>query len=142
VKALRHSGAMRARWSSARGLEGYYVRAFARDLGERLGIPAHLSGCGALAVVPEPTGSFAWPLSEPVPARSRRSSTPLPAFELTAEGERRARLGATLDAATSRCCPPRPPAQLRGSVRRRLVALGRLGPGSTGCAQLRAVSAP
>jgi tRNA pseudouridine55 synthase len=79
--------------------KGYYVRSLARDLGERLGVPAHLS-----ALRRTRSGDFSladaepWPLSEspklvPVADVARRS---LPSASLTAEGAQRARLGQPL----------------------------------------------
>jgi tRNA pseudouridine55 synthase len=81
---------------------GYYVRALARDLGARLGVPAHLSALRRLA-----SGSFDlseaidWPPPEPPPplplaAAARRV---LPCAELTAAGVRAARHGQRLAAA-------------------------------------------
>jgi len=79
--------------------KGYYVRALARDLGERLGLPACLSalrrtesgGFTLDEAWPWPLGPDATPLS--LVAVARRC---LPAVELTADGARRARLGQTL----------------------------------------------
>jgi tRNA pseudouridine55 synthase len=46
--------------------KGYYVRSLARDLGERLGFPAHLSALRRLASGPfRIEQSAAWPASEP-----------------------------------------------------------------------------
>lgn len=81
--------------------KGYYVRSFARDLGRALGLPACLTELRRLA-----SGSFAleeavaWPPNAPpqvlsLAAAARRV---LPAIELTANGERRARLGQRLAA--------------------------------------------
>lgn len=76
--------------------KGYYVRALARDLGERLGLPACL---GALRRTESGGFSLAeahpWPLAEgAVPlsltAAARRC---LPSAELTPEGARKAKLG-------------------------------------------------
>jgi tRNA pseudouridine55 synthase len=79
--------------------KGYYVRALARDLGERLGLPACLS-----ALRRTESGGFkleeAWPW--PLPADAVPLSLTaaalrcLPSVELTAEGARKARLGHAL----------------------------------------------
>lgn len=79
--------------------KGYYVRALARDLGERLGVPAHLAELRRLA-----SGSFTldeavrWPLEQPaalldIASAARRA---LPHAVLSAIGERRARQGRAL----------------------------------------------
>jgi tRNA pseudouridine55 synthase len=80
--------------------KGYYVRSLARDLGERLGLPAHLS-----ALRRTQSGDFSldeahpWPLPPGdltllgVADAARRC---LPIAELTAAGVARARLGQTL----------------------------------------------
>jgi tRNA pseudouridine55 synthase len=81
--------------------KGYYVRAFARDLGASLGLPAHLSALRRLA-----SGSFElsdacpWPPAGaegliPTPEAARRT---LPGARLGESGVRRARLGQTLEA--------------------------------------------
>ncbi|HEU5073033.1 MAG TPA: tRNA pseudouridine(55) synthase TruB, partial [Polyangiaceae bacterium] len=84
--------------------KGYYVRAFARDLGERLGVPAHLSGLrrtrsGAWTLA----NAIAWPptwekTSEPAPliATADAASACLPSVSLTPEGVLRARQGKVL----------------------------------------------
>jgi tRNA pseudouridine55 synthase len=79
--------------------KGYYVRALARDLGERLGVPAHLgtlrrtrSGAFDIAEalsLPLPPGATPLPLVEV----ARRC---LPVRELTEVGSRRATLGQAL----------------------------------------------
>jgi tRNA pseudouridine55 synthase len=80
--------------------KGYYVRSLARDLGERLGVPAHLS-----ALRRTQSGDFSlgeahpWPLPPGeltllgVADAARRC---LPTAELSAAGAARARLGQTL----------------------------------------------
>jgi len=81
---------------TVRASKGYYVRALARDLGERLGLPACLSALRRLE-----SGAFLleealpWPLPEgsrplPLVAVVERC---LPRATLTAEGARKARLG-------------------------------------------------
>lgn len=80
--------------------KGYYVRAFARDLGRSLGVPAHLSALRRVA-----SGGFtledalAWPPREEAVrllslAEAARKS--LPVTELSAEGTQRARKGQRL----------------------------------------------
>jgi len=82
-----------------RASKGYYVRALARDLGERLGLPAHLSALRRTA-----SGSFAlsdavpWP---PTPQAALMSLSTvvrrcLPVATLTDEGRDRARTGKRL----------------------------------------------
>jgi tRNA pseudouridine55 synthase len=79
--------------------KGYYVRALARDLGEALGVPTHLSALRRLA-----SGAFtlddatAWPPAElpallPLEVAAGRALT---LIRLTSAGERRARLGQAL----------------------------------------------
>jgi tRNA pseudouridine55 synthase len=79
--------------------KGYYVRAFARDVGEGLGVPAHLAELRRTA-----SGSFSlaeavpWPAAEPPPliGLSEAARRVLPITRLTAEGTRKARLGQRL----------------------------------------------
>jgi tRNA pseudouridine55 synthase len=79
--------------------KGYYVRAFARDLAARLGVPAHLSALRRLS-----SGAFRvdeavrWPLEAPAPLLDLSSAArrALPSAELTPEGEARARVGKRL----------------------------------------------
>lgn len=82
--------------------KGYYVRSFARDLGERLAVPAHVAALRRIR-----SGAFtlaeavAWPLPDalqlvPVAEAARRC---LPCAVLTADGEKRARLGQPVTAA-------------------------------------------
>jgi tRNA pseudouridine55 synthase len=79
--------------------KGYYVRAFARDLGRRLGVPAHLAALRRTA-----SGPFAieeairWPpaadvVPMPLGAAARRA---LAVVTLTTDGELRARQGKPL----------------------------------------------
>lgn len=80
--------------------KGYYVRSLARDLGERLGVPAHLSALRRLA-----SGPFL--LAEAVPWPPPSPALPIPLAEaaarclrsarLTPAGEHKARLGQRLD---------------------------------------------
>jgi tRNA pseudouridine55 synthase len=81
---------------TVRASKGYYVRALARDLGERLGVPACLSALRRLQ-----SGAFL--LEEALPWPLPEGSTPLPivtvvkrclpGVTLTQEGARKARLG-------------------------------------------------
>lgn len=79
--------------------KGYYVRAFARDLGSTLGVPAHLSALRRLA-----SGGFdlaraiAWPPSAPPPLMNvaEAATLALPVTRLSVEGARRALSGQRL----------------------------------------------
>jgi len=79
--------------------KGYYVRALARDLGEALGLPAHLDQLRRLE-----SGSFtlaeacSWPPASVPELLSLRAALPrlLPTLRLNGEGVRRARLGQAL----------------------------------------------
>jgi len=79
--------------------KGYYVRALARDLGEALGVPTHLSSLRRLAsgafTLDDATG---WPPAErpaliPLEVAAARA---LPVIQVNATGERRARFGQAL----------------------------------------------
>jgi tRNA pseudouridine55 synthase len=89
--------------------KGYYVRALARDLGERLGVPACLS-----ALRRTQSGGFTleeawpWPLPEhavplSLPVATRRC---MPTLDLVPDGARRARLGQALSRADFTGEPP------------------------------------
>jgi tRNA pseudouridine55 synthase len=81
--------------------KGYYVRAFARDLGETLGMPAHLSSLRRIksghfhvaeaCVWPPPAPPTIIPLHEALPRL-------VPTWRLTPVGVERARTGKTLSA--------------------------------------------
>jgi tRNA pseudouridine55 synthase len=79
--------------------KGYYVRSLARDLGETLGAPTHLTSLTRLqSGVFSSEEAVAWPPAELPPLVSvvevaRRA---LPSAELTAPGAARARLGQRL----------------------------------------------
>lgn len=81
--------------------KGYYVRALARDLGARLGVPAHLSALRRLSSGPfRIEEAVPWPPPGPVTPitvadAARRA---LPAAQLTGRGAQRARLGQKLEA--------------------------------------------
>jgi tRNA pseudouridine55 synthase len=88
--------------------KGYYVRALARDLGARLGVPAHMRELRRLA-----SGGFTlreavpWPPPAPVELMplAQAAARALPCAQLTSEGERRARLGQRLAADDFRQAP-------------------------------------
>jgi tRNA pseudouridine55 synthase len=79
--------------------KGYYVRALARDLGETLGLPSHLSSLRRLA-----SGAFGlsdavvWPPAEAAPLipLEHAAARALPMVGLSPSGERRARFGQAL----------------------------------------------
>jgi tRNA pseudouridine55 synthase len=115
-----------------RATKGYYVRALARDLGDRLGLPACLSalrrtesGAFTLAeALPWPVPAGSEPLS--VSAAARRC---LPAAGLHPEGAERARVGKALSSEHFLVAPPGegPHAWLDGEE---LVAVGSLRDGA------------
>ena len=79
--------------------KGYYVRAFARDLGERLGYPAHLAALTRLS-----SGAFTLAEAEPWPPAGRprplgvedAAARCLPLLRLGPDGAARARAGRAL----------------------------------------------
>jgi tRNA pseudouridine55 synthase len=80
--------------------KGYYVRALARDLGASLGLPAHLSALRRLASGRfELSDASPWPLNPTVPllATAEAARRALPSAILNELGERRARLGQTVE---------------------------------------------
>lgn len=81
--------------------KGYYVRSLARDLGENLGLPAHLSALRRLASGPfRIDQARPWPLSAPPPLLSLAEvvQSVLPVCRLGAEAVARARQGKPLGA--------------------------------------------
>jgi tRNA pseudouridine55 synthase len=81
--------------------KGYYVRSLARDLGERLGAPAHLSGLRRLASGPFTLEqAAAWPALTPPPllGLAEAAASVLPACRLKEEAVLRARQGKLLSA--------------------------------------------
>lgn len=79
--------------------KGYYVRSLARDLGERLGAPAHLAGLRRLASGPFGLShASAWPTAAPPPllSVSQAASSVLPVCRLAADAVPRARQGKPL----------------------------------------------
>ena len=80
--------------------KGYYVRALARDLGASLGLPAHLSALRRLASGRFELGDAApWPVDPALPllATAEAARRTLPSGILNETGERRARLGQTVE---------------------------------------------
>jgi tRNA pseudouridine55 synthase len=79
--------------------KGYYVRSLARDVGQRLGLPAHIEELRRTA-----SGAFrldeavAWPPQAPSPLLpvGTAAARSLPVLELTEEGAERARQGKEL----------------------------------------------
>lgn len=79
--------------------KGYYVRSLARDLGERLGIPAHLSGLRRLASGPFTLAEATpWPALTPPPllGLAQAALSVMPACRLKEEAVLRARQGKLL----------------------------------------------
>lgn len=113
--------------------KGYYVRAFARDLGEHLGVPAHLSALrrtrsGAWSLVE----AAPWPLTAPVAliptADAARAC--LPSCRLTADGALRSRQGKPLGETEFMELPPEACVGAWFDPELRLIALGqRVEPG-------------
>jgi tRNA pseudouridine55 synthase len=92
--------------------KGYYVRSLARDLGERLGVPAHLSalrrtasGCFGIArAIALDAGAEA--LRAALVPMARAAAEALPVGRLTAEGTVRARQGKRLSEQDFTVLPP------------------------------------
>lgn len=81
--------------------KGYYVRSFARDLGVRLGVPAHLAALERLRSGPYRIDeAHPWPPAEPPPLVPLPDAARhvLPPALLTPEGVERARCGKRLGA--------------------------------------------
>ena len=127
--------------------KGYYVRSLARDLGVRLGVPAHLA-----ALRRTESGAFTLEHAAPLDAGGaalRESLAPvadavlraLPAARLTEEGTRRARQGKrlTADDFHDGAAPPAAGAAAWLSASGRLVAIGEAAAGG-GFAVLRGFS--
>jgi len=119
---------------SLRVSKGYYVRAFARDVGSDLGLPAHLSELVRVA-----SGSFrieqavVWPPAEvpklmPVADAARLV---LPEAVLTPVGAQRATAGQTLSLDHFSIAPPDPAISAWFDAAGRLIAVGRPGPEGT-----------
>ena len=116
--------------------KGYYVRAFARDLGERLGVPAHLSGLrrtrsGAWSLAE----AAPWPLADPRTLISTADAARacLSTCRLTTDGVVRSRQGKPLGESEFMELPPDAAVGAWFDPDQRLVALGqRVEPGATG----------
>jgi tRNA pseudouridine55 synthase len=116
------------------GSKGYYVRAFARDLGVGLGVPAHLSGLVRLGSGPFRISAAAtWPPDPrpelmPLAAAARLC---LPAATLTPSGAQRAGLGQRLAPEDFAAEPPSPGTTAWFAADGSLVALGDRHPDGT-----------
>ncbi|HEY6724050.1 MAG TPA: tRNA pseudouridine(55) synthase TruB [Polyangiaceae bacterium] len=111
--------------------KGYYVRAFARDLGESMGVPAHLSSLRR-------TRSGAWTLNDavvwpphgeadsaaPLIATADAAAACLPSASLTPGGALRAQQGKQLHESDFTELPLGASVSVWFDVERRLVALG------------------
>jgi tRNA pseudouridine55 synthase len=107
--------------------KGYYVRALARDLGEQLGVPAHLTELRRLASGPFGIDrAVAWPPSHlpSLMGLSEAASASLPVARLSAEAVARARQGKKLEATELTELPPRPGPAAWLSPEGELVAIG------------------
>jgi len=107
--------------------KGYYVRSLARDLGERLGVPAHLSGLRRLASGPFTIEQATeWPAQEPPPllGLADAAASVLPACRLREEAVLRARQGKPLRAEDFSELPQRAELGAWLSPRGELVAIG------------------
>lgn len=114
--------------------KGYFVRSFAQDLGQRLGVPAHVRALRRLASGPFTLEeAVAWPPAKPVTPLSigdvvRRT---LPTATLTAVGETLARQGRRLGREHFASQPPAEPLGASSPVvawlgqAEELIALGR-----------------
>lgn len=107
--------------------KGFYVRSLARDLGERLGVPAHLSALRRTA-----SGPFTLAAARPLDDTLKGGLVPLddaaraalPAGDLTAEGALRARRGQRLSSTDFVNLPPPQESAAWFDERGRLVAVG------------------
>lgn len=108
--------------------KGYYVRSFGRDVGQALGVPAHLIALRRLR-----SGAFdvaeASPLHAPGPLLSMEAAAEraLRRLDLTASGVRRARFGQALTAEDF-AVPPPDEGVAAWFHEGRLVAIGEHGP--------------
>jgi len=79
--------------------KGYYVRSLAKDLGDSLGVPAHLSRLRRVASGPfQIDGALPWPVAKEAPLLSLRDATrsALPSLQVTANGAERLAQGKRL----------------------------------------------
>jgi tRNA pseudouridine55 synthase len=107
--------------------KGYYVRAFARDLGERLGVPSHLAALERLRSGPYRLDeAVQWPpeRSPAIVPLSEAARRVLPSVELTPEGVERARVGKRLAAEHFLAPPPAVPHMAWLGAGGVLVAIG------------------
>ncbi|MBK7586798.1 MAG: tRNA pseudouridine(55) synthase TruB [Myxococcales bacterium] len=110
--------------------KGYYVRALARDLGQALGVPAHLARLRRLS-----SGAFnlneaaGWPLTgaEPLLALTEVARRVMPTVVLTDDGLARARTGRALSRAHFEAEPPDAGVFAWLSADQELCALGQRG---------------
>lgn len=104
VVGARHDDDQTAVELRVRTAKGYYVRSLARDLGERLGVPAHLAALRRTASGPftlaDATRLDAERLSAAVLPLAESARRCLASAELTAIGAERARMGKPLDASS------------------------------------------
>jgi len=107
--------------------KGYYVRAFARDLGSSLGVPAHLSALrrtrsGAWSL----ENASPWPLEAPAPliATADAAAACLPSGCLTPDGMLRAKQGKLLHDSDFSVLPPEASVSVWFDSDRHLVCLG------------------
>lgn len=111
--------------------KGYYVRSLARDLGERLGAPAHLCALRRLASGPfRIDQAVGWPTKErpPLLSLAQAAASVLPVCRIQPEAVLRARQGKPLEPDDFSQLPSGegPAAWLTGEGE--LVAIGSLGP--------------
>jgi len=107
--------------------KGYYVRALARDLGERLGVPAHLCSLRRLASGPfQLDQALAWPPSQPPPliGLAEAATKTLPVARLNADAVLRARQGKKLEAEDFTVLPAGPAPSAWLAPDGALVAIG------------------
>jgi tRNA pseudouridine55 synthase len=107
--------------------KGYYVRALARDLGETLGLPAHLSGLRRTAsgtFVLSRAASLDGDLAASTLDLATAATTVLPRAELSAAGVERARHGKRLGPADFTIEPAAEGASAGLDARGTLVAIG------------------
>lgn len=108
--------------------KGYYVRSLARDLGERLGVPSHLTALVRTASGPyRIETALSWPptLRPELVSLESAACTALPPAQLNELGQARARTGSALTP-DHFDVPPTAPLSAWLGPDRRLVAVGRL----------------
>ena len=114
--------------------KGYYVRAFARDLGSSLGVPAHLSELVRTASGPfVEERAVAWPPADHPPLMSVATAARLvlPAATLAPSGIRRAEVGQQLTAEDFVLAPTAESPSAWFTEDGRVVAIGYGEPGGT-----------